>query len=372
MTIVQRAPFRATAIGAAVLYIALHGTPSEGHQANAQCASTEDAALVEARAALERDPASLPTRLQLADTYIEKGCFDDAAHVLEQGEALHPRNRELQSRLRTTRSMLSEQQYFEGLDRAEQAAKLSRLLLRCNKIGDIDACEEAIVLKPDDMDLLSAKGDALMRANRPVEALLAYRRVAATSPTNAVVAEKIAAAQAQRQALLAICHRQSAEEALRACESAFMRGADDEFAIHKRKAILLQSANRPSQALDSYIAANLLQKDDKSVALSIVALSESTARKDAMTLAARGSALLTLGRAMDALSPLRQALALAPGLADLQPMLAKAERLASVEKQRQLTLAQSMTTATEQAAAKGEITAKTRRYSNSAPPTRSN
>jgi tetratricopeptide (TPR) repeat protein len=347
--------------------------PALAHPGNLTCQSAQKDTYVEVKANFERSPNTLDTRLKLADLLIADGCFDDALHLLEEGEALHPRSNELQTRLRTTRSMLSEQQYFEGLERAEQAAKLSRLLLRCNKLADIAACDEAIVLKPKDVDVLIAKGDALTQAKRPAEAVAAYSRAAELAPTNADVTSKIAAAQAQRQTFFAACQRENGDAGLQACDAALLRGADDEFAIHKRKAILLQAANQPSLALNAYIAANQLRHDDKSVALGIVALSESSSRKDAVTLAARGSALLALGRATDALAPLRQALALAPGLMEAKSQLIKAERLAAAEARR-VAAAQAAKASDEQKPAspgQSDATGK-KRYSNQAPPTQSN
>jgi tetratricopeptide (TPR) repeat protein len=348
-------------------------TPVLAHQANLTCQSAQKDSYAQAKAAFERTPNVLDARLQLADLLIADGCFDDALHLLEEGEALHPRSNEVQARLRTTRSMLSEQQYFEGLERAEQAAKLSRVLLRCNKLADIAACDEAIVLKPNDVGALSAKGDALMQAKRPADAVTAYRRAAELAPTNADVTSKMAAAQTQRQALFATCQHENADTALQACDAALMRGADDEFAIHKRKAILLQTANQPAPALDSYIAANSLKHDDKAVALGIVALSESSARKDALALAARGSALLTLGRATDAVAPLRQALTLAPGLAETKSQLTKAERLAAAEARRVAAAKAEKAAGEPDSAVPGESDAAgKKRYSNQAPPTQSN
>jgi hypothetical protein len=65
-----------------------------------------------------------------------------------------------------------------------------------------------------------------------------------------------------------------------------------------------------------------------------VALSDSTGRRDALALVARGSSLLTLHRASDALQALRQAEALAPGLPKLRTQIAQAEQAARAESKR--------------------------------------
>lgn len=327
--------------------------------------SPPSAATETARQTLERDPRDLDARFQLADALAAASCFDDAVHVLEQGEAVHGRNAKLQARLREARSMLGEQHYFEGLSRAEESAKFSRHLLRCTKLADLQACDEALQQKPDDPDVIIAKGDALAQMKRPTDALTAYRRVQALAPAVAGLEQKIAAASAQRESLLGTCQSGTGEEALQACRAALLRGGADEFEILKRQGILLQAANQRSPALDAYIAAHALQVGDRAVALAIVALSDSTARKDAVTLAARGSALLALNRGADAVSALNQALALSPGLPEVTAQLAQAHRLAKQQARRQAEAAASTATALASAPPPAP------RHSNAAPATRS-
>jgi tetratricopeptide (TPR) repeat protein len=64
---------------------------------------------------------------------------------------------------------------------------------RCRSQANLDACYDAIRYRPSDPSLLFALGDALARANRPVDALRTYRRVAALAPNLPGVAEKISA-----------------------------------------------------------------------------------------------------------------------------------------------------------------------------------
>lgn len=265
--------------------------------------------------------------------------------------------------------MMREQTYFEGLNRAEEAAKLSHSLLRCNRLADIEACDQALARKPDDPQIIIAKADALVQARRPAEALGAYRHARQLAPGDATLEQKIAAAEAQRLAFKETCQSATGQTALQACQSALMPGSEDEFVILKRTGMLLQATNQPSAALDSYIAANSLKRGDRSVALTIVALSAGTGRKDAFTLAARGSALLTLGRAFDALTLLQQALALSPDMPEAKAQLAQAERLAQQEARQKVAEATAAKEATGTIAAEA---APARRYSNAAPVTRSN
>jgi predicted Zn-dependent protease len=75
----------------------------------------------------------------------------------------------------------------------------------------------------------------------------------------------------------------------------------------------------------------VLKASDPAVARAIVALTESTGRNDALTLQARGNALLTLGRGAEAVKALKQARQLAPTLPEVNAHLAAAEKLARSE-----------------------------------------
>jgi tetratricopeptide (TPR) repeat protein len=153
-------------------------------------------------------------------------------------------------------------------------------------------------------------------------------------------------------------------------------GAPDEVTVFKRRGLLLQTDNQLSPALDAYMAAAHLDPGDRSVALAIVSLSGSTGRQDALTLAARGRALMTLGRASEALEPLRQALRLAPDLAEAKIQLrvataSAAERSGASNIKTAALAPQSSAVAASTAAANPGAVAG-RRYSNDAPATRSN
>jgi tetratricopeptide (TPR) repeat protein len=340
---------------------------SAGAHDGACKSATPSEATLAASNALEASPRDLNVRITLSDALIADSCYEAAVRVLEEGEAIHGRNSHLQSRLREARSMLREQGYFEALNRAEESARLSHSLLRCNKFADIQACDAALAQRPEDPAIMIAKADALAQAKRPAEAIVAYRAARELAPEDATVEGKITAAESQRQSFLETCESGTGEPALQACQAALMRGGPDEFAILKRKGILLQSSNQSSPALDAYIAANLIEHGDRSIALAILALSDSTRRKDAVTLAARGSALLTLERASEAVAALKQALALSPGLPEAKAQLADAERLAQQEAKRKAS-APTPALATPVLAAAPPA----RRYSNWAPVTRSN
>jgi tetratricopeptide (TPR) repeat protein len=329
----------------------------------------QQADVVAARADLQRTPDVLAMRLHLADLLLNAGCFDEAIHVLEAGEASNPRNSDLQYRLTRARSMLKEKDYFEGIDQAEAAARLRRDTLRCTQLGDIDACDSALSVQPNNADLMLARGNALLKANRADEAIAAYTQAAQLAPNNAGIAAKLHAAQSQRQENQNRCMEGSGDAGLRACQSLLVKGAANEFDITVRIAILQQSTNQAAQALDSYIAANTLRPGDKSVALATLALLDSTQRKDPIALAVRGSSLLTLGRASEAVEPLRQAYALAPNLPGLDKQLAAA---AAQTRDAQTRVAAARPVAEATAEKVVAITPRRTSFSNLEPASRSN
>ncbi len=77
------------------------------------------------------------------------------------------------------------------------AAALQRDSARCRRNADVDACYDALRRRPDDAALLAALGDALMRAQRPADALRNYRRAAALVPNLRGIAAKISAAESR-------------------------------------------------------------------------------------------------------------------------------------------------------------------------------
>ncbi len=321
--------------------------------------SAQKSAIVSARGSLQQTPDALKVRLELADLLIDANCYEEAVHVLEDGTAIHARSDELQKRLRTARSFISERQFFEGLDQAELEAKLSRNVLRCTRFGEVEACDQALAIKPDNLAVVVARGDALLKAQRPLDALDAYRRAMALDKSNADVLAKINAAQALRRTVEQGCMSEDGEAALGACQSILAKGAANEFDLLRRIGVLQQAANQPAKALDTYIVANSLRRGDKSVALAIVALVDSTGRSDALALAAHGSSLVTLGKVREGIASMQQAQALTPGLPGIGEQVVAAQRL--LRQEERMRESQPLVAATP-----------TRTYSNLQPASRSN
>jgi tetratricopeptide (TPR) repeat protein len=256
------------------------------------------------KTALQRSPTELGKRLQLAHLLEKASCYDEAVHVLEEGQKYNPFSPILLFSLRRARNMVKEEHFRDDIDQAQSGARL----------------------------------------NRRQQAL-----------------------QSERQALMKRCTDGDGDAALQACKSVLVKGAPNEFETTVRIALLQQSANQASQALDSYIAANSLRHGDKGVALAILALLQSTQRKDAIALAAQGSSLVTLGRAREALEPLRQAKALEPELPDIDQQIKTAAAQARTE-----SMHKEQATQMAAVSAEAEAVAEPQNFSNVAEATHSN
>lgn len=165
--------------------------------ARASCQSGKHSeAVVAAKAATEHDPDQIGPQMRLADALVDQGCYQEAVEILEAAQKTFPRSTELTGKLRDVRSLVTEQTYIEGLTQAAESAKAARSQLRCTELGDIAACDDALRAKPDDVALLTAKGDALMQANRPAEAAVDYKRSAQLKPGDDAVKTKLVNAEA--------------------------------------------------------------------------------------------------------------------------------------------------------------------------------
>jgi tetratricopeptide (TPR) repeat protein len=183
-----------------LLLSATAGARESASSSSCQSAAAQPA-IINAQAALERSSGNLSARFSLADAWSDAGCFAEAVQVLQDAPELQSRNAELQTRLRVAKSLVGEEVYFDKLDRANAEAKLKRDAFRCSTLSDLDACNEAVRIKPEDATLLIEYADALMRSKRPGEAISRYRRAAALAPDQSDIATKLNAAEVQLRAL---------------------------------------------------------------------------------------------------------------------------------------------------------------------------
>jgi cytochrome c-type biogenesis protein CcmH/NrfG len=182
------------------LLLILAGAPAWTREA----ASTSDCQAAASKQPIAGDLAraaqkagDLRAQFALADAWSDAGCFSDAVAVLQSAVKAHPDNAELETRLRVAKSLVGEEHFFDDLDRADSQAKLKRAIFRCESLSDLEACSDAVRAKPDDAAVLIAQGDALIRAQRPGDALQSYRRAQALAPNSPAMVEKIRDAEAQ-------------------------------------------------------------------------------------------------------------------------------------------------------------------------------
>jgi cytochrome c-type biogenesis protein CcmH/NrfG len=184
------------------LLVMLASAPAWSREAasTAQCqAAAARPAIAGALVKVAKDPADLRAQFGLADAWSDAGCFNDAVNVLQNAATIHPESAELQTRLRVARSLVGEQHFFDDLDRADTQARVKLATFRCVTLSDLDACTEAVRDKPGDPVVLTAQGDALMRAQHPRDALVSYRRAEALAPDAQGVSEKISTAEAESE-----------------------------------------------------------------------------------------------------------------------------------------------------------------------------
>ena len=366
----MRRPPRPPPGAAALLLAGLIGSGATVAAADGPCANggRQNPGIAAGWTIVQRSPGQLGKRVDLANRLEKAGCFAEAVRLLEEGQPFDPQSPTLQFNLRRARDLVKEEHYLQGIDQAAASTRLNRKTERCTRERDVAACDEVLSQQPNNTTVLIAKGDALVQTHRLADAAKVYARAGELAPKDTALARKRQALQSQRAALSKRCTDGDGDAALQACKTVLVKGAPDEFATTVRIAMLQQSSNQTSQALDSYIAANSLHRGDKGVALAILALLQSTQRKDPIALAARGSALLTLGRAQEALAPLRQAKTLEPAMPDIDPLIKSAETLsrseAMVRRERSAELAAVN--------AEAEAMVKPQDFSNTAEPTRSN
>jgi tetratricopeptide (TPR) repeat protein len=213
-----------------------------------------------------------------------------------------------------------------GLGAAQvRAPSIDQLRSQCVS-GDVVACRQAMRLQSDDAELASVAGDVFVQARRPAESILAYRRAQRLGfPDEESLKARVAGAESQRQTLLTVCNAQLDETARRACDAALLSGAADEFRVLRRRGAVLEALHKDSEALNDYLSAQRFNPQERDLAETILRQAQVTGRNDVAVLVGRGTALLALGRAADAVAPLRQALELEPGSRALQSLLQGAQ-----------------------------------------------
>jgi tetratricopeptide (TPR) repeat protein len=79
------------------------------------------------KSALQRSPTRLGKRMELANLLEKAGCYDEAVHLLEEGQRYNPFNPALRFDLRRARNMVREERYREGVEASKAYVRATEL-----------------------------------------------------------------------------------------------------------------------------------------------------------------------------------------------------------------------------------------------------
>ncbi|MEA3412123.1 MAG: tetratricopeptide repeat protein [Pseudomonadota bacterium] len=219
------------------------------------------------RSELRASPRNTSLRIALADALMAGRRYEEAVAVLATGVELAPGNAEFKDRLKLAESYVREQEWIQQQQSGQSdakggsAAQSRRNVIRCTRLkgkSALSACDQALREKPQDTQLLSARGDALLGLGRYGEAVSSYRQALAFDPGDSAVAGKLSQAESQRRKALNDCRLLDGRDGLEACHAALLEGAGDEFVVRVRQADLLLAQKREEEALQAYRSAQKL------------------------------------------------------------------------------------------------------------------
>ena len=143
------------------------------------------------RQALQTDPQDVDTLVELADILLDLGRPDEAVNLLEASHGKSPTNSSVRLKLSNAREAAA----GSGEDIGPSSRATDQLsVLRCKtRTGQaaLDVCNSALQNQPQDVDLLVAKGDALVLLKRPVEAVQTYELALAQDVSNTIIQAKL-------------------------------------------------------------------------------------------------------------------------------------------------------------------------------------
>ena len=162
------------------------------------------------RQALQTNPQDVDILVVYADILLDLGRPDEAVDLLEASHGKSPTNSSVRLKLSNAREA--------AVGPVEDTGPSSRAIeqlsvLRCKtRTGQaaLDVCNIALENQPHDVDLLVAKGDALMLLKRPAEAVQTYELALAQDDSNTTIQGKLKFAEVE---VAQINNRIAAEQA---------------------------------------------------------------------------------------------------------------------------------------------------------------
>lgn len=156
------------------------------------CERAQGASAIDAcRQALQKRPQDVDILIQYTDILLDLGRSREAVDLLEASHGKKPTN----STIRLKLSEAREAAVKPARDTGPSSRAIQKLTeLRCTtRTGQaaLESCNAALSNQPNDIDLLTAKGNALMLLKRPREAVDAYRLAFAQDKSNSAIQNKL-------------------------------------------------------------------------------------------------------------------------------------------------------------------------------------
>lgn len=243
--------------------------PAFGSGSSVCLSSSGVAAAQSCAKALSLSPENISIRLHLADALNSQGRHQEAIEVLQKGLDIHPGAYQFTTKLKATESSINERAWIKKQQAQRSSLKVEGAgvafkanSIRCTRLkGEkaLQACNDGLKIRPNDLLLNQAKGDVLMQMERTSEAISAYTAAQHLDPSNQGIASKLRLAYSKRKLEVDKCFSLSGTSALKACESGLLVGADDAFIIWERRGDLLLALADSEGALHAYEQAKSLR-----------------------------------------------------------------------------------------------------------------
>ena len=214
------------------------------------CLEAPDAVAACTRA-LSQEPRDFASRAGLCEAHARAGDFDSALSALEAGRTAHRGDGFVLGLIDRAISNVKEKSAGATKRPPDMQTLIDYMVLRCVKLKNEDACDEALEADPANHEALAGKADLLLAADDSVAAILAYRRSLAGSD-NADVRARLGEAEARRAQRVQRCLAGGRTSSVEACRGALLAGEPDEYDIHLRIGEHEVTRGALSRAIDAY------------------------------------------------------------------------------------------------------------------------
>jgi tetratricopeptide (TPR) repeat protein len=217
----------------------------------AACAAAEDA-VAACTSALEQRPTDFNARASLCEAYAARGDHAAAIGIMEAGKSVHRSDEFTLGLIDRVLSNVTEAQSTGQTRGADVGTLVEYMVLRCTMIKNLQNCDEALAIDPENVQALAGRGDILAGDGNLAGAIQAYRNALAVSPDLAEVRGKLDNVLAERQQQVSECLAATAGAGIDTCQALLMPGEPDAYDIYSKIGSLQLAAGNLNQALDAY------------------------------------------------------------------------------------------------------------------------